>query len=63
MLGAVIQGLSWLLLTVGALGFWAGDRALHEFAHMSWGLSELLGISGSIVCLILGIGLRTLRDS
>jgi hypothetical protein len=61
-LGVLIQGLSWFLILIGGLGFWFADRALHEFGKMSWGLAELVGMGGSVVCLILGVGLRSLRD-
>ena len=61
--GAILQGLSWLLIAIGALAFWCGDRALRDFAHMNWVLAEVLGIGIAVVCLVLGFALKVLRDS
>jgi hypothetical protein len=58
--GAILAAVSWLLITIGGLGFWFADRALREFAHMSFGLAELLGIGGSIVCMLVGFALRSI---
>jgi len=49
-------------MAIGALGFWFADRALREFEHMDWILAEVLGIGGSIICLIVGFGLKALRE-
>lgn len=62
LLGAVLQGLSWTLIAIGGLGFFVGDRALHEFAHMNFVTAEVTGIGGSVVCSAAGFGLKTLRD-
>jgi hypothetical protein len=61
--GVILQGLSWLLIAIGALGFFFADRALREFVHMSWGLAEVIGTGGAVVCLVAGFGLKALTDS
>jgi len=61
--GATLQGFSWLLIAIGALGFFIGDRALREFFHMKFVMAELIGIGGSILCMVAGFGLKALRDS
>jgi hypothetical protein len=61
--GAVLQGLSWLLIAIGAVGFFVGDRALHEFARMNFVTAEMTGVGGSVICVVAGVGLKTLRDS
>jgi hypothetical protein len=63
MSGGVLQSLSWTLIAIGGLGFFVGDKALHEFAHMNFVVAEVVGIGGSAVCLVAGFGLKALRDS
>jgi hypothetical protein len=63
LLGSLLAGLSWLLIAAGGVAFFFADRALVEFAHMSWGLAEILGMGIAVVCLILGFALKSLRDS
>jgi len=61
--GAILQGLSWLLIAIGAVGFFFGDRALHDFAHMNVVMAEITGVGGSVFCIVAGFGLKMLRDS
>lgn len=63
LLGAVLHGLSWLLIAIGIVGFFVGDKALHECAHMNFVMAEMIGIGASIVCIVAGLGLKTLQDS
>jgi hypothetical protein len=63
LLGAVLQGLSWLLIAIGAVSFFVGDKALHEFTHMNFLMAEVTGIGVSIVCMMAGFGLKSLRRS
>lgn len=60
LLGAVLQGLSMLLIVIGVVGFFVGDKAFHEFAHMNFVTAEVLGIGGSIICMVAGFRLKSL---
>ena len=55
--------LSRTLLMVGAAGFLIGDRFLHEIMHVNAVASEVIGIGGGILVMLIGGALGDLRKS
>jgi hypothetical protein len=62
MIKLVLKGLGWSLIGAGAVGFWVGDKALHEFAHLDSLTAEAAGIFGSIFLLGVGFLLAALAE-
>jgi hypothetical protein len=56
----VIQGLSKLLLVVGGLIFFLGDRALREFWRVPFGMAIVAGIGAGVAVMLAGAALQLL---
>lgn len=54
----IVNGLSWVLIGIGGISFWVGGRALHEFAGVDRLIAEVEGLTGAVVLIALGAGLR-----
>ena len=54
----IVGGVSWLLIVAGALSFFVGGRALHEFGGIDRFTAELEGLAAAVVLGALGAGLR-----
>lgn len=50
------------LMAVGGFMFWFGDKALQEFAHLGWVLSEVLGMGAALLFLLAGLGLKAYAE-
>ena len=53
----IIHACSRLLAWVGAIIFFFGAKFLHEIRHVSLLVSEVVGILGGLLLLMLGVGL------
>jgi hypothetical protein len=53
----IIRGCSRLLLLVGAAVFLIGGKFLYEIKHVSFLVSETVGILGAVVLMLLGAGI------
>ena len=49
-----LRGVAWLFFGIGGLSFWAGGKAIIEFANRDRGIGELEGIGIAVVCCALG---------
>jgi NADH:ubiquinone oxidoreductase subunit 5 (subunit L)/multisubunit Na+/H+ antiporter MnhA subunit len=49
-----LRGIAWLFFGIGGLSFWAGGKAISEFANRDRGIGELEGIGIAVVCFALG---------
>ena len=58
-----IQGCSRLFVLAGAAVFFVGDRFLHEVEHVDFPTSELVGIGGGVLLMMLGAGIGMLGKS
>ncbi len=58
----LLKWLGWSLVVIGLVGFWIGDKALHEFAHIDLLTAEAVGIFGSIFLIGLGFFLAALAE-
>jgi hypothetical protein len=59
----IIRGCSRLLLLVGAVVFFFGDRFLREIEHVNVLASEAIGILGGVLLMVLGAGIKILDKS
>jgi hypothetical protein len=53
----IIRGCSRLLLLVGAAVFFVGGKFLYEIKHVSFLVSEVVGILGGVLLMLLGAGI------
>jgi hypothetical protein len=53
----IIRGCSRLLLLVGAMVFFVGDKFLYEIKHVNFLVSEAVGIFGGVLLMLMGAGI------
>jgi hypothetical protein len=53
----IMKACSRLLLLVGAAVFLVGGKFLYEIKHMSFAVSEVIGIAGGVLLMLLGAGI------
>ena len=54
---SIIRGFFRLLMYLGAAVFLLGDKFLHEIMHVDFLFSEVFGILGGLLLMLLGAGL------
>lgn len=50
-------------MLLGGLVFFFGDKFLHEIKHMSFPASEMIGILGGVLLILLGAGIAVVGKS
>jgi hypothetical protein len=59
----IIDGCSSLLLLVGAVVFFVGDKFLHQIKHVNFVVSEVGGIAAGVLLMLLGAGIAIMGKS
>jgi hypothetical protein len=62
MIPMLLRGAAWFFGISAALSFWAGGRALNEFAKLDRTVAEMAGIALSVLLAVFAVALKGLAD-